>query len=214
MGNFPLVLRVGDPQSADTVLGLVRESARWLCVSKNTDQWQRLWPDRVGHRERALSDLLQRKTWLVWDGRTAVATITVDPDGPLDLNGRPVWPADNGWQRALYARRVIVDRSNAGLGLGAALLDWAAQIARENYGAGLIRVDVWTTNWGLHAYFEGQGFIRCQATGPRELIDYPSQALFERAVNRSAVGYTTLLTTEEAMASVDSSAEAADFPAF
>ena len=64
---------------------------------------------------------------------------------------------------ALYVRRVVVARSYSGLGLGAALLDWAADVAKSDHGAALIRIDVWTTNLELHAYYEGQRFTRCRA---------------------------------------------------
>ena len=72
--------------------GLVREAARWLRTSKNTDQWTKPWPDRARHHERMLNDLVKGKTWLVCDGVTAAATITVDAGEPLDLNEQPVWP--------------------------------------------------------------------------------------------------------------------------
>jgi GNAT superfamily N-acetyltransferase len=69
----------------DHVIGLVREAAEWL-GGIGTDQWRKPWPDRTGQRERLLNDLLKGKTWLVRDGETIVATITIDNDEPLDLN--------------------------------------------------------------------------------------------------------------------------------
>jgi len=141
-----------------------------------------------------LNDLLKGKTWLVYDGTAVVGTITIDPEEPLIADERPVWP---GWKRgepALYVRRVIVSRARAGLGLGAALLDWAAHVAKRDYGVQLIRVDVWTTNRGLHAFYEQQRFIRQVGRDPRELGDYPSQALFERQVDQSGSDFTRLLT--------------------
>ena len=80
--------------------------------------------------------------------------------------------------------------SYAGLGLGAALLDWAADVAKRDHRAALIRIDVWTTNQSLHAYYEGQRFMRREGRDPKELANYPSQALFEREVDRSGSGYT------------------------
>jgi GNAT superfamily N-acetyltransferase len=171
------------------VRGLVRDAADWLRTSKETDQWARPWPDEVRHKERILNDLLKGKTWIVWDGTIAAATITVDTDEPLDLKEQPVWPTDKRHKPALYVRRVIVRRRYAGHGLGAALLCWAAEIARRDHKVTLIRVDVWTTNTELHAYYERQQFIRCQGKDPRELADYPSQALFEREVSQSRSNY-------------------------
>ena len=192
VGRYPFALRLAAPGDFDDVNGLVREAAEWLRTSKDTDQWEKPWPDRVGHRERILNDLIKGKTWIVWDGMTAAATITVDTEEPLDLNEQPVWPARRRNEPALYVRRVIVSRQYAGRELGAALLDWAADVAVREHGAALIRVDVWTTNTDLHAYYQGQDFVRRPGRDPRELADYPSQALFEREVDRSQSDYTRL----------------------
>jgi GNAT superfamily N-acetyltransferase len=173
---------------------LVREAAEWLRTSKHTDQWANPWPDRTGQKERILTDLLKGKTWLVWDGTTVAGTITIDTDEPVDANDQPVWPTHKRHEPALYVRRVIVSRAYAGLGLGAALLDWAADVAKRDYEVALLRVDVWTTNLGLHAYYEGQHFTRREGRDPRELVNYPSQALFEREVNQLGSDYTKLLT--------------------
>ena len=93
VGRYPFTLRLAAPGDLDEVCGLIREAAEWLQTSKNTDQWAKPWPDRAGQRERILNDLLKGKTWLVWDGTTAAATITVDTEEPLDANEQPVWPA-------------------------------------------------------------------------------------------------------------------------
>ena len=162
-----MVLRLGTPRDLHAVSGLVQDAVRWLRTSKNTDQWAKPWPDWPRRRQRMLRDLLEGKTWLVWDGKTAVATITVDTDEPLDLNGQPVWPEHERHLPALYVRRVVVCRIYAGCGLGAALMDWAADMAKRDHGAELIRIDVWTTNLELHAYYEGQGFTRRPGRRPQ-----------------------------------------------
>jgi GNAT superfamily N-acetyltransferase len=142
-----------------------------------------------------LNDLLKGKTWIAWDGPAAAATITVDTEEPLDLNERPIWPARKRHEPALYVRRIVVSRSYAHNGLGAGLLDWAADVAKRNHNAAL-RIDVWTTNLDLHAYYEGQGFTRCQGRDPQELADYPSQAIFERDVHRPGSDYRKLFVEE------------------
>lgn len=195
--RYPFALRPGMPWDLDAVSGLVREAAEWLRTSKNTDQWAKPWPDRARQRERMLNDLLKGKTWLVWDGETATATITVDTDEPVDLNDQPVWPEHKPDRPALYVRRVVVARSYAGYGLGAALFDWAADVAKRDHGAALIRIDVWTTNLELHAYYEGQRFTRLPGRGLRELAGYPSQALFEREAGIPGSDYTKLFLEEE-----------------
>jgi len=196
VGNYPLALRLGTPGDLEQVRGLVREAATWLRTSKDTDQWANPWPDQVGQGERILSDLLKGKTWLLWDGVIAAATITVDTEEPVDLDERPVWPAHKRCEPALYIRRVVVSRRYAGRGLGAALLDWAAYVSRRDYDAVPIRIDVWTTNLELHAYYKGQRFMRCAGRDPRELTNYPSQALFEREVEQPGSGYAQLLTED------------------
>ncbi len=195
--RYPFVLRLAMPGDLGAVRGLVREAADWLRTSKDTDQWSSPWPDQAGHLERMVNDLIKNKTRLVWDGTTAVATITVDAEEPLDLNEQPIWPTYKRCEPALYVRRVVVSRRYAGVGLGAALLDWAADVAKRDHKATLIRIDVWTTNLDLHAYYEGQYFTRREGRDPRELADYPSQALFEREVARPGSDYTRLFTEEE-----------------
>jgi GNAT superfamily N-acetyltransferase len=182
------------PTDLDHVVGLVQEAAAWL-RSKGIDQWQEPWPDRAGQRERILNDLLKGKTWLVREGKIIVATITIDTDEPLDLHERPVWPSDKSQRPALYVRRVIVSRRYARCGLGAALLDWAADVAERDHGAELIRIDVRTTNEKLHDYYKRQHFTRCR--DPQGLGDYPSQALFEREVARRGSNYRKLFIEEK-----------------
>jgi GNAT superfamily N-acetyltransferase len=193
MVRYPFSLRHAMPGDLPEVHGLVREAAAWLRTSKNTDQWLKPWPDLAGQRERMLNDLLKGKTWLVWDGTTVVATITVDTNGPLDENEQPVWPVHKRRESALYVRRVIVSRSYASLGLGAALLDWASDVAKKYHGAALIRIDLWTTNHDLHAYYQRQRFTRCAGRDPWKLPNYPSQALYERKMDGPGSNYTKLL---------------------
>jgi GNAT superfamily N-acetyltransferase len=117
---------------------------------------------------------------------------TVAPEEPLDLNGRPVWPEERRHRPALYLRRVVVGRRYAGPGLGAALMDWAATIAKREHRAELIRTDVWTTNLALQAYYEGLGFTR--RLGAEGLVDYPSQALFERQAGQPGSDFKKLFS--------------------
>jgi hypothetical protein len=190
MGEFPFTLRLAAPADLDHVCALVSEATQWLRQTKSTDQWGQPWPDGAGQRERILNDLLQGKIWILWAGPVAAATITVDPEGPLHLNGRPIWPEEQRHRSALYLRRVVLGRRYADLGLGAALMDWAAAIATRQHHAELLRTDVWSTNLALHAYYEGLGFTRhLNAEG---LANYPSQALFERQADQPLSGFKRL----------------------
>jgi hypothetical protein len=71
-------------------------------------------------------------------------------------------------------------------------MDWAAAVARREYGAELIRIDVWTTNLTLHAYYEGLGFTHSLTA--EGLSDYPSQALFERQADQPGSDFKKLFT--------------------
>jgi GNAT superfamily N-acetyltransferase len=190
----PFTLRLGTPGDLHEVRRFVRGAAEWLQTAKHTDQWAIPWPDRASQRNRMRNDLLKGKTWLLWDHDVAIGTVTIDTDEPLTADDRPVWPSSENHEPVLYVRRVIVGRSHAGLGLGAALLDWAAHVADRDYGVQLIRVDVWTTNRALHAYYERQRFVRRRGRDSVELGGYPSQALFERHLNQAGSDWAQLLT--------------------
>jgi len=193
---YSFVLRHGTLEDSEEVLRLVHEAADWLRTSKNTDQWAEPWPDEAGHRDRIRNDLNKGKTWLLWDGLAVGGTITIDTEEPVDADERPVWPAHKSPEPAIYVRRVIVSRRYSGIGLGAAMFDWAAEVAAKEYRATLLRIDVWTTNVGLHTYYEGQFFARCHETDPRELRDYPAQALFERRAAMPITDYRSFFRVE------------------
>jgi len=154
------------PGDLDDVRGLADEDAN-------------SWPSQERRSEKILNELVKGKMWVAWDGTTAAGTITVDTEEPFDVNARPLWPDDQRRKPAPYLRRIIVSRRYAGLRLGAALLDWAADMAGRDHHVALIRADVWTTNTRLHAYFERQRFRRLAGRDPRELTGYPSRVLFE-----------------------------------
>jgi GNAT superfamily N-acetyltransferase len=178
--RLPFVLRRASSSHLNVILELIEDSADWL-RGKNTSQWATPWPDRLSRDERIRQDLACGRTWIVWDGSIAAGTITLDADDPLGPAGQHVWPEHRRLERAMYVRRVITRRqSHAGLGLGAALLDWASEAAQREIGNPLIRIDVWTDNWHLHDYYRDQGFVFCEFRDPADLPGYPSLALFER----------------------------------
>lgn len=180
MEGLPYVLQRASSPYLDVILELVEDTAAWL-RGKHTDQWATPWPDQPSRDERVRQDLAAGKTWIVWDGIIAAGTITIGANDPVDPAGNHVWPDDRRLERALYVRRVITRRkTHAGLGLGAALLDWASAAAERKMGTPLIRIDVWTDNLDLHAYYQHQGFVLCEIRDPTALPGYPSRALFER----------------------------------
>jgi GNAT superfamily N-acetyltransferase len=163
----------------DTVLGLIDEAAAWL-RTKNTDQWAAPWPDRDARDARVKRGLAGEKTWIVWDGDVAAATVTLTPRLNPKVWSRPACLCDLS-ERAVYAHRLITARSYKGRGLGAQLIDWAGLGARYRYGAKWIRIDVWSTNAGLHDYYLSTGFEPC---GGCEDPGYPSGKLFQKRTAR------------------------------
>lgn len=126
----------------------------------------------AGPSGRILRDLGAGKTLVASQGGTCVATITANADNPS-------WPPPARRTRAVYVCQLVVRRSHAGRGIGAALLDWAGVQARSSCGAAWIRVNVWTTNDALQAFYQRLGF---QFFGfASEPEGYPSAALFQKA---------------------------------
>ncbi len=176
MRQSPFTLCRAGAGDFGAVIGLIEGARRWL-RTKNTDQWSQPWPSEEDRRHRIREALQAGRTWIVWDGHTAAASITAQSED----NG--VWPKEMRADPAVYVSRLVVSRGYAGRSLGAQLLDWAAIRARHEYGALWVRVDVWTTNKALHAYYRRQGFTFC---GFCESIDgYPSAALFQRRTEKT-----------------------------
>lgn len=185
MGPSPLRLRRATKDDYNEIITLINEAAEWL-RTKNTDQWEQPWPSEEDRRVRILRDLIAGKTLIALDGDLSVATITAD------LVDNPIWPPETRKDRAVYACRLVVRRTHGGLGIGTGLLDWVGQRARRRHGAAWVRVDVWTTNEALHAYYEQQGFEFCKFSD--ELDNYPSTALFQKAtISITATGQPLFL---------------------
>ncbi len=155
----------------DAIVRLIDGAAQWLRLTQDTDQWAHPWRSEEERSNRIRRDLARGKTWLLRDDGIAVATITADSE-PC-----PIWTAERQREPAVYARRLVVGRDHAGLGLGTALLDWAGLTARRGHRAQWIRVDVWSTNRKLHSYYERQGFTCC---GRSSDPDSPSGVLFQK----------------------------------
>lgn len=173
MGDSLLLLRRATGRELDVITGLIDQAADWL-RTKNTDQWAQPWPSEEDRHHRIRRDLLAGKTWIAWAGTRPIATITAAAE---DSN---IWPKDSRKEPAVYVSRLVVSREHAGQSLGAHLLDWAGARARGRYGARWVRVDVWTTNKALHAYYRQQGF---DFYGYCEADDYPSAALFQKSTD-------------------------------
>src|SRR2546430_5857635 len=186
MRESRLALKLASVDDLGTVLTLIDTVAKWLREHKETTQWERPWPTEEERRQRIRADLGDDKTWIAWDGRRAVATITTDR---ADHN---VWPQERLGDQAVYVSRLVVDRAYSGQRIGARLIEWAGLRGRQQYGANWVRVDVWTDNYALHKYYTAQGF---KGSGKSTIPDYPASALFQKPTDEipeAAAGYFQL----------------------
>lgn len=178
MRKLPSEPRLARAEDHQTIVNLVKEASSWL-HTKGTDQWARPWPSERERDERIAHGLRSEATWMIWEGCTAVATITSYRRGDARL-----WTPEERAQPAAYVHRLIINREYAGQAVGAAFVDWAADRASAEYGARCVRIDVWATNTALHDYYRAIGFSFVRlATG---YTDYPSGALFQRPTTFSA----------------------------
>jgi len=175
MREFAVVLRRASVRDLNVIIGLIDTAADWL-RTKNTDQWAQPWPSEKDRSHRILRDLRAGKTWIAWDGAVPAATITADS------RNNPIWPPETRQEQAVYVCRLVVSRTHTGNRLGSGLIDWAGFRALQRHAARWVRVDVWTTNVALHAYYQRQGFDFygfCEA-----MPEYPSAALFQKPTDR------------------------------
>ncbi|MEU6999586.1 GNAT family N-acetyltransferase [Nonomuraea sp. NPDC046570] len=163
-------MRPAVPGDFSVIVELIEGAAAWL-ADMRTDQWQRPWPDLESRDARVMAGLTEGITWLVEHQGRAVATVTITARPYREL-----WVGHEPDAPALYLHRLVVHRDFAGQGLGAEILDWAANEAVRR-GLDWVRIDVWRTNERLHKYYQREGF---EPVGTAPLPDYPSSALFQR----------------------------------
>jgi GNAT superfamily N-acetyltransferase len=163
----------------DAILGLIDEASTWLRDYKETDQWATPWPTRKERDNRVLKGLQNGKTWIVWDGDTPAATVTIATAHNPAVWSEPACTCDLT-ERAVYAHRLITARKYTSWGLGAELIDWAGLRGRRKNRARWIRIDVWTSNTALHGYYMKRGFQPCGTCADPA---YPSGALFQKPVS-------------------------------
>ena len=132
--------QVATPGQIDDVLSLLDEAAAWLRargVSQWPDRFEPSWVDGA---------ISRGETWLVRVDAAISGTVTLDW---VD----PIW-SDDG--TAAYVHRMAVRRQAAGL--GAVILGWAADAARQ-HGREALRLDCVASNARLRAYYEAAGFV-------------------------------------------------------
>jgi GNAT superfamily N-acetyltransferase len=122
------------------------EAAGWLS-RLGTDQWQLPYP-----ADKLLETIEGGTVFMVLDGAATVATITVTPEAEAGL-----WTEQELSEPSMFINKLSVARTHAGQNIGGRLLDWAGDRAYRA-GAKWLRLDAWTTNKDLQAYYLRQRF--------------------------------------------------------
>ncbi|WP_280894985.1 MULTISPECIES: GNAT family N-acetyltransferase [unclassified Streptomyces] len=134
------------PDDVSKLLAFREEAAAWL-ARLGTDQWRRPYP-----ADKLLETIQAGTVFMVADGDATVATITLTPDAEAGL-----WTEQELSEPSLFINKLTVARTHSGANVGGRLLDWAGDRAYRA-GAKWLRLDAWTTNKGLQAYYLRQGF--------------------------------------------------------
>ncbi|MFF5181035.1 GNAT family N-acetyltransferase [Micromonospora sp. NPDC000316] len=169
-----IAIRPGGPEDAATVLRLLDGATAWLAARGRTGQWG-TEPASTDPRRIAQAD-----DWTAGGG-LYLAMLGDHPVGALVVGdaGDDVPPAT---EPELYVRLLVTDRKHAGLGIGARLLEHAADLARSR-GLGLLRVDCYGgDDRALVRFYEGCGFTATDSfTVTRPGRDpWPGQLLVRR----------------------------------
>lgn len=172
----PLRLVRATPDTLDDVLAVLSDAARWLRLDKGIRQWPMVFAPGERRAVQLAAEAEQGHVHLVYRGDVPLATCTVttwcDPDF---AHG---WP--DRTDEALYVLRLAATRQARaeGLDLGAALLEYAADLVAER-GWSRLRLDCPRDNPALHAYYERRGFRKVgEVAAPHRR----SGALFERRI--------------------------------
>lgn len=147
-------IRPGSLADAPVILEMLDSAVVWMNNRGNTEQWGTTpysrRPDGVGRVERYTTE-----------NSPYIAALDGTPVGVLVLGSgpspqMPIAPAD---EPERYVRLLVSDRRYAGRGIGAALLEHAAEETRRA-GVKLLRVDCWAGGGGgLVAFYQRNGFV-------------------------------------------------------
>ncbi|MEV6883265.1 GNAT family N-acetyltransferase [Streptomyces sp. NPDC051135] len=179
------------PNDLAKLLAFREEAAAWLS-RLGTDQWQRPYP-----ADKLLATIEAGEVFMVRDGDATAATITLTPEAEDGL-----WTAEELREPSLFINKLTVARTHAGQDLGGRLLDWAGDRGFRA-GAQWLRLDAWTTNFGLQAYYLRHGFQHVRTVrqgvavngGPRV-----SGWLAQKTTGPTAHGFTEETATPRRMA--------------
>lgn len=162
------------------------DASAWL-RTRGTDQWAKPFP-----ADHILGSIRRGEVFMIRQEprADAVATITLDRDADARL-----WTPEEIAEPSLYVHKLAVDRTCAGTGLGGALLDWAGEQAVRQ-GVKWLRLDAWTTNQRLQAYYLEHGFVHVRTADDPEVVS--GWAAQRPAKFRARLGTTHRLTSPSA----------------
>ncbi|WP_280397253.1 GNAT family N-acetyltransferase [Nocardia carnea] len=154
---------------------LRQQRASWL-AARGSDQWS---TEASGLSIDYFARVVDRA---LAAGETWIAEVRGEPAGTITVNERAdkeLW-TDAELAESLIVHYLIVDLRYSGHGVGRKLLAHAAALTRTQ-GRSWVRLDAWTTNTDLHAYYRRAGFRLARVAGPDR--PSPSCALFERHID-------------------------------
>ncbi|MET8524940.1 GNAT family N-acetyltransferase [Micromonospora sp. NPDC005172] len=164
----------GGPDDAEAVLRLLDVATAWLVARGRTGQWGTQPPSTdPGQIARADDWAASGGLYLAKRGDRPVGALVV---------GAATEHVPPATEPELYVRLLVTDRMHTGLGIGARLLEHAADLARAR-GLGLLRVDCYGgDDRALVRFYESCGFT---ATEPFTVVrpgrePWPGQILVRR----------------------------------
>ncbi|MGV8874217.1 MAG: GNAT family N-acetyltransferase [Rhodococcus sp. (in: high G+C Gram-positive bacteria)] len=167
-----LTVELASAADAATILGLRHSAEDWL-AARGIDQWT--------PREVPLSTVASQ----IDAGEFYIARR--HPGGPIVGALRLIWSDPSIWpdrdDLAGYVHGLVIDRNEAGSGLGTSMLEWARRRTRRE-GRSVLRLDCAESNAALRGYYVRQGF---RYVGRHDFADgssWFSVVLFEKATDR------------------------------
>lgn len=146
-----LTIRRGDDSDGPAVIALFDDAVAWLVDRGQTGQWGATpFSERPGIRDRVHGFRV--------GGGLHIAERREEPVGVLVVGAAPAY-APPAPVPELYIILLLSSRRLAGRGIGAALVNRAAELGYEG-DAEILRVDCWAHAPGLVHWYEKQGFSR------------------------------------------------------
>lgn len=148
----------------------IRDHAEEWLADKDTDQYRSgLDPTSVRQNLDRQIDAGQFYGWQDGGGHIVAVAALTEPDPDF-------WTPQERAEPQTYIGRLYVAEGAHGKGHGAAMLDAIVDYARER-GHRWVRLNCWTTNARLHAYYQAQGFEHVRTS---DVPGRMSGALFQR----------------------------------